>query len=289
MTGPGQGAPHAPSLRFDGVSKHYPGGAVAVDDFSLTVPGGRTTVLVGSSGCGKTTLLRMVNRMVTPTSGRVLIDDADVAASDPVPLRRSIGYVLQQGGLLPHRVVVDNVATVPRLLGTPKAEAHDRALELLDAVGLDRALAGRYPAQLSGGQQQRVGVARALAADPKILLMDEPFGAVDPVVRADLQRDLLDLQARLGKTILFVTHDIGEAFTLGDEIVILQSGGRIAQRGTAVQIVAAPADDFVARFIGLDAGASDLRIETVDGTRLVLDGRGRPVGRLRPGTRTGEP
>lgn len=289
MTGPGQGAPRPPSIRFAGVSKHYPGGAVAVDDFSLTVPGGRTTVLVGSSGCGKTTLLRMVNRMVTPTSGRVLIDDADVAASHPVPLRRSIGYVLQQGGLLPHRVVVDNVATVPRLLGTPKAEAHDRALELLDAVGLDRALAGRYPAQLSGGQQQRVGVARALAADPKILLMDEPFGAVDPVVRADLQRDLLDLQARLGKTILFVTHDIGEAFTLGDEIVILQSGGRIAQRGTAVQIVAAPADDFVARFIGLDAGASDLRIETLDGTRLVLDGRGRPVGRLRPGTRPGEP
>lgn len=289
MTGPGQGAPRPPSIRFAGVSKHYPGGAVAVDDFSLTVPGGRTTVLVGSSGCGKTTLLRMVNRMVTPTSGRVLIDDADVAASDPVPLRRSIGYVLQQGGLLPHRVVVDNVATVPRLLGTPKAEAHDRALELMDAVGLDRALAGRYPAQLSGGQQQRVGVARALAADPKILLMDEPFGAVDPVVRADLQRDLLDLQARLGKTILFVTHDIGEAFTLGDEIVILQSGGRIAQQGTAVQIVAAPADDFVARFIGLDAGASDLRIETLDGTRLVLDGRGRPVGRLRPGTRPGEP
>lgn len=177
-------------IEFDAVSKTYPDGTVAVRDFSLTIPSHRSCVFVGSSGCGKTTLLRMVNRMVEPTTGRVLIDGEDVAGLDPVQLRRSIGYVLQQGGLLPHRTVRDNVATVAVLNGTPKRQARAHALEMLERVGLDPALGGRYPAQLSGGQQQRVGVARALAPDPNILLMDEPFGAVDPIVRRELQAEL---------------------------------------------------------------------------------------------------
>ena len=219
-------------IEFRGVWKTYPDGTVAVADFDLVVPSHRTVVLVGSSGSGKTTLLRMVNRMVEPTAGSVLIDDRDVRSLDKVALRRRIGYVLQAGGLLPHRTVVDNVATVPLLEGVPRAKARAQALELLDTVGLDRALARRYPAELSGGQQQRVGVARALAADPNILLMDEPFGAVDPIVRAELQTELRRLQGELGKTIVFVTHDIQEAFTLGDEVVILAAGARIAQAGT---------------------------------------------------------
>src|SRR5690349_18249401 len=184
-------------IEFRSVTKTYPDGTAAVADFDLVIPPHRTTVLVGSSGCGKTTLLRMINRMVEPTSGQVLIDDVDVASQDKVQLRRNIGYVLQAAGLLPHRTVVDNVATVPVLKGVSRAEARSSALELLDKVGLDRSLAGRYPRQLSGGQQQRVGVARALASDPDILLMDEPFGAVDPIVRADLQIELNRLQREL--------------------------------------------------------------------------------------------
>ncbi|MBK0418229.1 ATP-binding cassette domain-containing protein [Leucobacter sp. CSA1] len=230
-------------IEFQSVTKTYPGGSVAVSEFSLTVPSHRTVVLVGSSGSGKTTLLRMVNRMVDPTEGRVLIDGDDVLDRDAVRLRRSIGYVLQQGGLLPHRTIADNIATVPVLTGASRREARAASLELMERVGLDRSLARRYPAQLSGGQQQRVGVARALAGDPNILLMDEPFGAVDPIVRRELQDELLRLQSELGKTIVFVTHDVDEAFRLGDEVVVLRERGEIAQHGTPAGILAEPAAD----------------------------------------------
>ena len=214
------------SIEFRHVRKTYPDGTTAVEDFSVTIPSHSTTVFVGSSGCGKTTLLRMINRMVDPTEGEILIDGDVVGGIEPVALRRRIGYVMQNSGLLPHRTVIDNVATVPLLTGTPKAKARQDALELLDRVGLDRALANRYPGQLSGGQQQRVGVARGLASDPNILLMDEPFGAVDPIVRDELQQELIRLQRELGKTTVFVTHDIDEAFLLGSQVVILQRGGR---------------------------------------------------------------
>lgn len=269
-------------IRFEHVSKSYPDGTEAVRDFSLEAPSGQTTVLVGSSGCGKTTLLRMVNRMVDPTSGTVWIDDENVAEVPPVPLRRRIGYVMQNAGLLPHRKVIDNIATVPMLNGVPKVEAHLRARELMELVGLETSMAQRYPDQLSGGQQQRVGVARGLAADPNILLMDEPFGAVDPLVRADLQAELLRIQTELHKTIVFVTHDIAEALALGDQIVILATGGRIAQVGSPQDVVADPADSFVADFLGLGRGTLDLHLrETPNGT-LVVDSHGRPAGRLTP-------
>ncbi|RBP64237.1 osmoprotectant transport system ATP-binding protein [Brevibacterium sanguinis] len=267
-------------IEFAAVSKVYPGSSAAVSDFSLTVPSHRTVVLVGSSGSGKTTLLRMVNRMVEPTAGRVLIDGTDVSTIDPVALRRSIGYVLQHGGLLPHRSVIDNIATVPILTGTPRRQAREQAREMLAEVGLDGSVADRYPGQLSGGQQQRVGVARALVFDPNILLMDEPFGAVDPIVRRDLQDSLLRLQAELGKTIVFVTHDIDEAFRLGDEVVVLRSGGRIAQHGTPAEIMAAPADDFLRSFIGADRGRRTLRTERVGDRTIAVDEDGRPVGVL---------
>ena len=267
-------------IEFESVAKTYRGGAVAVADFSLTIPSHRTVVLVGSSGSGKTTLLRMVNRMVDPTSGHVLIDDEDVRDANPVRLRRSIGYVLQTGGLLPHRTVADNVATVRVLNGESRRKARAGAAELLERVGLDPSLGSRYPAQLSGGQQQRVGVARALATDPNILLMDEPFGAVDPIVRRELQDELLRLQAELGKTILFVTHDIEEAFRLGDEVVVLKEGGRIAQRGTPERILAEPADEFVRDFIGSDRADVQLEVRRVGGRNVVVDPDGRPVGVL---------
>ena len=267
-------------IEFESVAKTYRGGAVAVADFSLTIPSHRTVVLVGSSGSGKTTLLRMVNRMVDPTSGHVLIDDEDVRDANPVRLRRSIGYVLQTGGLLPHRTVADNVATVRVLNGDSRRKARAGAAELLERVGLDPSLGSRYPAQLSGGQQQRVGVARALATDPNILLMDEPFGAVDPIVRRELQDELLRLQAELGKTILFVTHDIEEAFRLGDEVVVLKEGGRIAQRGTPERILAEPADEFVRDFIGSDRADVQLEVRSVGGRNVVVDPDGRPVGGL---------
>ncbi len=267
-------------IEFRAVSKVYPDGTGAVKDFSLIVPSHQTVVLVGSSGSGKTTLMRMVNRMVEPTSGSVLIDDEDVRALDKVQLRRRIGYVLQASGLLPHRTVVDNVATVPLLNGVPKARARARAMELMDTVGLDRALARRYPAQLSGGQQQRVGVARALAADPNILLMDEPFGAVDPIVRAELQAELRRLQKELGKTTVFVTHDIDEAFALGDQVVILRKGGQVAQAGTPAQIMADPADDFVADFIGAGRSRRTLHVQEHGGRQIVVDSDGRPAGVL---------
>ncbi|MDK8172477.1 ATP-binding cassette domain-containing protein [Curtobacterium citreum] len=267
-------------IEFRSVRKTYPDGTTAVDDFSLVIPSRTTTVFVGSSGCGKTTLLRMINRMVDPSSGTVSIDDEDVAAVDPVQLRRRIGYVMQNAGLLPHRKVVDNIATVPLLTGVSKGEARARALELMDTVGLDRAFADRYPSQLSGGQQQRVGVARGLAVDPNVLLMDEPFGAVDPLVRNDLQDELIRLQRELGKTVVFVTHDIDEAFKLGDQVVILKKGGEIAQLGTPAEILAEPADEFVANFIGAGRGRRALRVEQTPTGPIVVDGDGRAAGVL---------
>jgi len=267
-------------IGFENVRKEYPGGTVAVEDFSLEIASHEAVALVGTSGSGKTTLMRMINRMVDPTAGRVHIDDEDVAAMDPVALRRSIGYVMQASGLLPHRTVLDNITTVPVLRGTAKGEARERARTLMDTVGLDPDLADRYPAQLSGGQQQRVGVARGLAADPNILLMDEPFGAVDPIVRDELQGELQRLQRELRKTIVFVTHDIDEAFRIGDRVVILRPGGRIAQVGTPQEILADPADDFVASFVGADRGARTLHVEHVDGRDVVVDADGRAAGVL---------
>ena len=270
-------------IRFENVQKIYPDGTVGVGGITLDVAERSTTVLLGSSGSGKTTLMRMVNKMVTPTSGAVLLAGEDVAVQPTVALRRSIGYVLQDGGLFPHRRVVDNIATVPILDGVPRLKARERALELMDMVGLDRDLAGRFPSQLSGGQRQRVGVARALANDPKVLLMDEPFGALDPLVRADLQRELRDLQRRLGTTILFVTHDVDEAFLLGDQVAVLRTGGVLAQVGTPEELLSKPADEFVADFVGADAGRRQLRTIERNGSRLVIDAEGRPLGSLRAG------
>lgn len=269
-------------IRFDHVSKTYPGGTRAVEDFSLTVERGSTTVFLGTSGCGKTTLMRMVNAMVTPTSGTVFVRGRDVAGENPVHLRRSIGYVLQEGGLFPHRTVADNVATVPRLEGTPAREARERARELLDLVGLEPDLARRYPAQLSGGQRQRVGVARALANRADILLMDEPFGALDPLVRADLQRELKEIQAALGTTILFVTHDVDEAFTLGDQVAVLSRGGRIEQVGAPSDLLSSPASEFVADFVGASRAARPVRL--AGSGSLLVDEEGTPVGTLTPGS-----
>ena len=268
------------AIEFRSVTKRFPDGTVAVDDFSLVLPAHKTTVFVGSSGCGKTTLLRMINRLIEPTSGDIFIDDEPIRGRDPVKLRRGIGYVLQNAGLLPHFSVVDNVATVPVLNGVPKKQARARALELLDVVGLDRALADRYPRQLSGGQQQRVGVARGLAADPNILLMDEPFGAVDPIVRKELQTETRRLQRDLDKTVVFVTHDIEEAFLLGDQVVILQKGAQIAQVGTPDEIIENPASDFVAEFIGLDRGERALRAKRTARGTVLVDASGRTQGVL---------
>jgi osmoprotectant transport system ATP-binding protein len=264
------------------VTKRFDDGSVAVDDVSLTLPARQCTVLLGSSGSGKTTILRMINRMVEPTSGAVFIDAKDVAGEEPVALRRRIGYVLQAGGLLPHRTIVDNVATVPMLTRVRRQAARTRALELMERVGLARSMAERYPSQLSGGQQQRVGVARALAGDPNILLMDEPFGAVDPIVRSDLQKLMKQIQADLAKTIVFVTHDVSEAFLLADQIVILRAGGRVAQAGPPSDVRTNPADDFVASFLGVEAGQRELHVARTDasGRPLVVDANGVDVGYL---------
>jgi osmoprotectant transport system ATP-binding protein len=241
-------------IEFRGVTKRFPDGTVAVDALDLAIDDGGITVFVGPSGCGKTTSLRMINRMVEPTSGTIHIDGTDIMAGDAAELRRGIGYVIQQAGLFPHRTILDNIATVPMLLGWSKAKARSRAAELMEVVGLVPEMAKRYPAQLSGGQQQRVGVARALAADPPVLLMDEPFSAVDPVVRESLQDELLRLQAELGKTIVFVTHDIDEAVKLGDKVAVFRTGGILAQYDEPGQLLARPADDFVDGFVGRDRG-----------------------------------
>ncbi|MFK8911314.1 ABC transporter ATP-binding protein [Streptomyces sp. YS-3] len=251
-------------IRFERVSKVYPDGTSAVDDLSFEVNEGELVTLVGPSGCGKTTTMMMVNRLIEPTSGRILVDGEDIASLDPVKLRRRIGYVIQQVGLFPHRTVLDNTATVPALVGWKRAKARERAAELLDLVGLDPATFGsRYPAQLSGGQRQRVGVARALAADPPVLLMDEPFGAVDPVVRERLQNEFLSLQATVRKTVLLVTHDIEEAVRMGDRMAVYGEG-RIEQFDTPAAVLGTPATPYVARFVGADRGLKRLSVTTVE-------------------------
>ncbi len=252
--------------RYDSTAKDTPG---AVNDLSLVVPAGKICVLVGPSGCGKTTSLKMVNRLIEPTAGRILLDGVDAATREVTELRRGIGYVIQQVGLFPHQTIGDNVAVVPRLLGWPEARRRERAEELLALVGLDPArYRDRYPSQLSGGERQRVGVARALAADPPIMLMDEPFGAVDPIVRERLQNEFLRLQETLAKTILFVTHDIDEAIKMGDLVAVMQVGGHLAQFGPPAEILAAPADEFVARFVGADRGLKRLSLSRVGDLEL---------------------
>jgi osmoprotectant transport system ATP-binding protein len=268
MAQPAPSAPRASTVEFRRVTKRYDSRAKntpgAVNDLSLTVPAGKICVLVGPSGCGKTTSLKMVNRLIEPTSGQILIDGVDIMTRDVTELRRSIGYVIQQVGLFPHQTIGENVVTVPRLMGWPKARQRARADELLALVGLepDR-YRDRYPAQLSGGERQRVGVARALAADPPIMLMDEPFGAVDPIVRERLQNEFLRLQEELAKTIVFVTHDIDEAIKMGDLVAVLQNGGILAQFGPPDEILAKPASDFVARFVGADRGLKRLSLSRV--------------------------
>jgi osmoprotectant transport system ATP-binding protein len=298
-------------IEFQSVTKQYQGGQPAVDSLTMSIDQGAITVFVGPSGCGKTTSLRMINRMVEPTSGTITVGGQDVTSVPAAKLRRSMGYVMQSSGLMPHRSVLDNIATVPRLNGVSKADARKRARELLDVVGLASPLGERYPSQLSGGQQQRVGVARALAADPPVLLMDEPFSAVDPVVRDELQKELLRLQQDLAKTIVFVTHDIDEATVLGDKVAVFGVGGKLAQYATPEEILRAPANDFVASFVGRDRGFRHLAFSPSDGVtihqastltpaelehgggsaeegwKLVVDAERRPLGWAGPGGATG--
>jgi osmoprotectant transport system ATP-binding protein len=293
-------------IKFESVVKQYPDGTVAVNGLDLVAPSGQITVFVGPSGCGKTTSLRMINRMIESTSGTIWLDDQDTSAMDPATLRRGMGYVIQHAGLFPHRTIVDNIATVPFLLGWDKKKARATAMELMERVGLSTSFAKRYPAQLSGGQQQRVGVARALAADPPVMLMDEPFSAVDPVVRTELQNEFLRLQSELGKTIIFVTHDIDEAVKLGDQVAVLKVGGTLGQLATPAELLSNPVDDFVAGFVGRDRGYRSLGFElsgalathtepTVklgddgstiakgasDGWVLAVDAAGAPIGWVR--------
>jgi osmoprotectant transport system ATP-binding protein len=284
-------------IEFESVGKTFRDGTVAVVDLNLIVPSHNFTVIVGPSGCGKTTTLRLVNRMLEPTTGRITWDGTPLRSMRKTTLRRQMGYVIQNGGLLPHRTVLENIGTVPALLHWPRKKVAQRSLELLKSVGLERKLAHRYPAQLSGGQQQRVGVARALAADPLVLLMDEPFSAVDPVVRSELREFFLGLQRELGKTIIFITHDIDEAIMLGDQVAIMRVGGHLVQVGTPQQLLDEPADAFVEGFVGRDRGfrslsfqpASALSLNRVKVVRdvgtasglgpiLVVDGDARPVG-----------
>lgn len=301
-------------IEFDKITKTYPDGTTAVDELSLVAPTGKLTVLVGPSGCGKTTSLRMVNRLIRPTSGTILLDGESTNDMDEAILRRRIGYVIQHAGLFPHRTVLDNVAATPRLVGASKREARSTAGELLERVGLPATFASRYPWQLSGGQQQRVGVARALASDPDFMLMDEPFSAVDPVVRGQLQDEFLRLQREIGKTIIMVTHDIDEALKLGDQVAVLRNGGQLAQLATPEGLLTAPADAFVADFVGRDRGyrslgfvgaapglavnpepavvigtsAADAQAATEDDWLLVVDEQAHPLGWVEPKTlRTG--
>jgi osmoprotectant transport system ATP-binding protein len=258
-------------IRLAGVGKTYPGGTVAVRELDLDVPRGALVTLVGPSGCGKSTTLKMINRLIEPTTGRIELDGEDVTHIDPVRLRRRIGYVIQQIGLFPHQTVHSNVATIPKLLGWDRKRTNARVDELLATMGLEPSqFANRYPAQLSGGQQQRVGVARALAADPDVLLMDEPFGAVDPVVRGRLQDQFIEIQATLAKTVVLVTHDIEEAVRLGSRVAVFEPGGRLAQYDTPARVLGAPADDFVAEFVGADRGLRRLAVTPIDFTDLEL-------------------
>jgi len=298
---------------FDDVTKRYADGTVAVNRLSLTAPTGKVTVLVGPSGCGKTTSLRMVNRLIAPSSGVISLDGEPTATMDVALLRRRIGYVIQHAGLFPHRTVLQNVATTARLNGMAKHKARTIAYELIERVGLPASFADRYPWQLSGGQQQRVGVARALASDPKFMLMDEPFSAIDPVVRTQLQDEFLRLQREIGKTIIMVTHDIDEALKLGDQVAVLREGGELAQVASPRELLAKPADGFVADFVGRDRGyrflgfahlARNLPVrteptvhlgETPDNARrvavdqwvLVADAAGAPLGWVNPSGLTG--
>ncbi|PBC60098.1 proline/glycine betaine ABC transporter ATP-binding protein [Streptomyces sp. Tue6028] len=301
-------------IAIEDVSKRYADGTVAVDRLSLQIPDHSITVLVGPSGCGKTTTLRMINRMVEPSSGTIRINGEDIRSRPVNALRRSMGYVIQNAGLFQHRTILDNIATVPRLLGWSKERARARAAELMERVGLDPGMARRYPYQLSGGQQQRVGVARALASDPPILLMDEPFSAVDPVVRRGLQEELLRIQEELGKAIVFVTHDMDEAITVGDRVAVMRTGGKLAQFASPDELLSSPADAFVEEFLGADRGIRGLsflstRELTLDRTAvfpvgadwqeiagradapaqvLVTDAAGRPLGWADPTAWGGE-
>ncbi len=261
-------------IRLSGVGKTYEDGTVAVHELDLEVAAGELVVLVGPSGCGKSTTLKMINRLIEPTTGTIEIDGQDVTRSDAVQLRRGIGYVIQQVGLFPHQSIETNVMTVPLLYGESKATARDRAHTLMNLVGLEPATyAGRYPHQLSGGQRQRVGVARALAADPPVLLMDEPFGAVDPVVRVRLQDEFLRVQRELGKTVVFVTHDIDEAVKMGDRVAVFAVGGRLAQFGSPAELLGHPADEFVEDFVGATRGLRRLTVTEIDPANLEpLDG-----------------
>ena len=259
----------AEEIRLESVSKVYPDGTVGVQELDLTFAAGELTVLVGPSGCGKTTTMKMINRIIEPTTGRILLGEDDVTRVDPVKLRRRIGYVIQNVGLFPHQTIRVNVGTVPRLLGWDKARIRERVEELLVLVGLDPGLHGdRYPHQLSGGQRQRAGVARALAADPTVLLMDEPFSAVDPIVRERLQSEFLRLQAAVGKTIVFVTHDIEEAVRIGDRIAVMSEGGRVEQYATPADLLGRPANEFVADFVGADRGLKRLAVTGIDAADL---------------------
>ena len=273
------------AVRFDHVTKRYPGTErPAVEDLTLDVPAGEICVLVGPSGSGKTTAMRMVNRMVEITEGNILVGDRSVRDRSPAELRRHIGYVIQQTGLFPHRTIADNIATVPRLLGWEKERAARRVDELVALIGLEPGLRDRFPSQLSGGQQQRVGVARALAADPGLMLMDEPFGAVDPINRERLQNEFLRLQAEVRKTILFVTHDIDEAIKMGDRIAILRQGGTLAQYATPAELLMSPADGFVEDFVGADRALkrlSLLRVADISLWKAPLAFVGQAIGEVR--------
>jgi osmoprotectant transport system ATP-binding protein len=264
----------AASITLENLGKVYPDGTVAVGDISLEVRAGELAVLIGPSGCGKSTVLRMLNRLIEPSKGRILIDGQDISTQNPVELRRQIGYVIQNVGLFPHQTIRTNVGTVPRLLGWDRKKIKTRADELLDLVGLDPGrYAGRYPHELSGGQRQRVGVARALAADPLVLLMDEPFSAVDPIVRGRLQEEFLRLQAAVRKTIVLVTHDIDEAVRLGDRIAVLAEGGRLMQYATPAELLSHPASESVSEFVGTDRGIRRLAVTPVRDAM-------RPLGKI---------
>src|SRR5918912_352369 len=271
----------AAEIVFGHVTKRYgESPRPAVDDLSITIPAGEICVLIGPSGGGKSTAMRMVNRLISITEGDITIDGTSVRKIDPVELRRGIGYVIQQIGLFPHMTIEANVATVPRLLGWDKSRTKARVKELLELVGLDPNEHGpRYPAQLSGGQRQRVGLARAMAADPPLMLMDEPFGAIDPITRERLQNDFLRLHREIRKTVIFVTHDIDEAIKMGDRICLLREGGRLAQYDTPERILASPADEFVADFVGADRGLKRLTLRRLDEIELLpasAEGRSGP-------------
>ena len=282
----------ASTVRYESVSKQYPGAeGFAVHELSLEVPAGEICVLVGPSGCGKTTAMRMANRTVEMTSGDILIGDRSVKDGDPAKLRREIGYVIQQIGLFPHRTIAENIGTVPALLGWDKTRIKERVTTLLELIGLDPEFADRYPGQISGGQQQRVGVARALAVDPPVMLMDEPFGAIDPINRSRLQNEFLRLQAEIRKTVLFVTHDVDEAIKMGDRIAVMRKGGELAQFATPTELLMEPADDFVEDFVGADRALKRLaliRVKNVDLWKAPVARAGDPTGPVRTAVESAE-